>query len=56
MSPSSIGSYAQAAETGPPPKRDAGLSVSDKAKEEEKAAGSKSDAGEGRGSKIDINA
>ena len=56
MSPSSIGSYAQAAEATPPPKRDEGQSVKDKAAEEDRAAGLKSAAGEGRGGKIDINA
>jgi hypothetical protein len=56
MSPSSIGSYAQAAEAGPPPKREATQSISDRAKEEEKISGARSDAGEGRGVKIDIDA
>ena len=56
MSPSSIGSYAQADEAAPPPKREEGQSVKEKSEEEEKAAGLKSAAGEGRGGKIDIDA
>jgi hypothetical protein len=56
MSPSSIGSYAQAAEAGPPPKREATQSISDRAAEEEKAKRVKSDSGEDRGRKLDIQA
>ena len=54
--PSSVGSYVQAAEVGPPPKREEVQSVRDKTKEEEAAKTIRSDAGDGRGNRLDINA
>ena len=54
--PSSIGSYAQAAELSPPPRREQEQSVADKAKEEQSKKQIRSEAGEGRGGNLDINA
>jgi hypothetical protein len=54
MSPTSIASYAQVAKTTPP-RREEAQSVADRHAEDEKSIREKSQAGAGRGRKIDIN-
>jgi hypothetical protein len=55
MSPSSIASYEQTAHAAPPPNREASQSLSDKVEEDEKSKRVKSEAGDDRGKRIDID-